>query len=115
VERAARHAGLPPESRRFSPHVTLAYVRGASALTLADYISAQLAFRLPPIPIGSFSLFSARSGSGGGPYVTEAEFPLGPGSQDYTDVWQEDDDDLGDASDNPLTPDDDASNNPHKS
>lgn len=76
-ERIARRAGLPPDSRKFTPHVTLARLGGgASPRAVADYIAMQ-----GHVPRRSFSpdrfvLFSARSATGGGPYLVESEYPL---------------------------------------
>ncbi len=75
-ERAARQAGLPPETRNFSPHVTLARLRGAEPGAVAHYLSAVGAFQAEPFLVEQFVLMSAREGSGGGPYVVEERFPL---------------------------------------
>jgi len=75
-ERAARQAGLPPETRNFSPHVTLARLRGAEPGAVANYLSAVGAFQAEPFLVEEFVLMSAREGSGGGPYVVEERFPL---------------------------------------
>ena len=37
-ERAARNAGLPPESRTFKPHVTLARLKHSNAEAIARYL-----------------------------------------------------------------------------
>ena len=75
-ERAARRAGLPPETRNFLPHVTLARLRGAEPGAVAHYLAAVGAFNAEPFLVDTFVLMSAREGSGGGPYVVEARFPL---------------------------------------
>jgi len=75
-EAAARAAGLPPEPRPFKPHVTLARLRYARAEALARYLGHRGGFRSAPFMVESFALFSAKPG-GGGPYVLEAEYPLG--------------------------------------
>lgn len=75
-ERLVRRIGLPPEKRKFTPHVTLARLR-ASPLDVADYIAARGQFSKLSFPVPRFVLFSARESVGGGPYVVEAEYPLG--------------------------------------
>jgi 2'-5' RNA ligase len=75
-ERLLQRIGLPPESRKFSPHVTLARLRDSSAHQVADYLSSRGSFRSPPFPITRFVLFSSRASTGGGPYVVEAVYPL---------------------------------------
>lgn len=75
-ERAARRVGLPPERRKFTPHVTLARLRSASVLDVADFLSSRGGF--PPISFqpDRFVLYSAREQVGGGPYVVEAAYPI---------------------------------------
>ncbi len=75
-ERAARQTGLPPETRNFSPHVTLARLRRAEPGAVANYLSAVGAFEAEPFQVAEFVLMSSREGTGGGPYVVEARFPL---------------------------------------
>jgi len=75
-ERAARQAGLPPETRNFAPHVTLARLRGAEPGAVAAYLASVGAFQMEPFLVEEFVLMSAREGSGGGPYIVEERFPL---------------------------------------
>ncbi|HEY7085560.1 MAG TPA: RNA 2',3'-cyclic phosphodiesterase [Hyphomicrobiaceae bacterium] len=75
-DRAARAAGLEPEERGFRPHVTLARLRGARQQAVAGFLSDNGALRHAPFLATRFVLLSARPGSGGGPYVVEAEYPL---------------------------------------
>ncbi|MCJ2012510.1 RNA 2',3'-cyclic phosphodiesterase [Methylobacterium sp. J-076] len=76
-ERLARRAGLAPETRRFTPHVTLARLRReaspeavAMALSQAP-VSPPLSFTAERVTV-----FSARESTGGGPYLAEAEVPF---------------------------------------
>jgi 2'-5' RNA ligase len=75
-ERAARIAGLPPEPRNYTPHVTLARLRGTSAESVALYLERQGGFSSEPFKVTRFVLFSSRASVGGGPYVVEAAYPL---------------------------------------
>ena len=74
-ERLARRVGLAPETRKFTPHVTLARLRGVGPREAADMLAAR-----PLLPTRfetqDVVLYSARDSVGGGPYVTEATFPL---------------------------------------
>jgi 2'-5' RNA ligase len=75
-ERLMQRAGLEPEGRKFTPHVTLARLRNSSSRQVAEYLTtrpflAPLSFR-----VTRFVLFSARASVGGGPYVVEAAYPL---------------------------------------
>lgn len=75
-ERMMQMLGLPPDPRKFAPHVTVARLRGVSPATVAAYMEARGGFFWGPIAIGRFVLFSSRSGQGGGPYVVEEAYPL---------------------------------------
>lgn len=75
-DRALRRVGVEPERRKFTPHVTIARLKGASAAAVAAFLSER-----PILPIefvaSRFVLYSARTSQGGGPYVIEAAYPLG--------------------------------------
>lgn len=75
-ERAARSAGLAPESRAWKPHVTLARLRYAKVENVARFLQRNGAWRSAPFVVERFVLYSARPQSGGGPYVVEQDFPM---------------------------------------
>lgn len=79
-ERLMRRIGLEPETRKFTPHVTLARLRQTSSLDVADYLSARGYFRTAPFTVSRFVLFSSRASTGGGPYVVEESYPLSASS-----------------------------------
>lgn len=76
-ERLVRRVGLPPETRKFLPHVTLARLRDASTIDVAGYIASRGRFPKLSFRAERFVLFTARESVGGGPYVVEAAYPLG--------------------------------------
>ncbi len=76
-ERLLRRIGIPPEPRKFTPHVTLARLRAASSMAVADYLSTRGYFFSRRFEAQRFVLFSSRASTGGGPYVIEAAYPLG--------------------------------------
>ncbi len=80
-ERACQQAGLKPERRRFTPHVTLARCRGAPLRAVRDYVAAHNLFAAGPFEVQRFVLFSARPSRGGGPYLVERAYPLGGGDE----------------------------------
>jgi 2'-5' RNA ligase len=88
-ERAAREAGLPPESRNFKPHVTLARLRGARADAVAAYLERQGGVGAEPFTVNRFVLYSSRNSVGGGPYVIEAAYGL-EGAHDADDEAPDD-------------------------
>lgn len=75
-ERMMQRIGLPAEGRRFTPHVTLARLRDASVLDVADYLATRGGFRPVSFQVSRFVLYSSRSSQGGGPYIVEADYPL---------------------------------------
>jgi 2'-5' RNA ligase len=76
-ERRMRRLGLPPETRNYMPHVTLARLRSTSPMAVADYFHARAGLRAAPFDAPRFVLYSARDSVGGGPYLVEAEYLLG--------------------------------------
>lgn len=75
-ERIFQRIGLEPERRKFTPHVTLARLKGAGPADVADYLALRAGFRTAPFPVGRFVLLSSRASRGGGPYVMEEAYPL---------------------------------------
>ena len=84
-ERAARAAGLPPETRAFKAHVTLARLRNTDIAALTMLLERRSLLRTRPFVVEHFSLFSSRPKIGGGPYVVEEVFPLRGSGHDYAD------------------------------
>lgn len=78
VENSVQSAGLPPEERKFSPHVTLARLKGAPALRLQRFIAENAHFLAAPVPVDRFVLFSSFRTSSGPIYTAEAEYLLTP-------------------------------------
>jgi len=77
VESALVRAGCGREGRKFTPHITLARVRGTSMERLQPVLTA-LALVRAEAPIDHFTLFSSQLGSGDPLYTPEAEYPLMP-------------------------------------
>ena len=76
-ERRLRRIGVEPETRKYTPHVTLARLRGAGPAAIASYLAMRGPLVADAFTAERFVLYSAREGSGGGPYVVEAGYPLG--------------------------------------
>ncbi len=75
-ERLMRRVGLEPESRKYTPHVTLARLRNSSSRQVADYLASRALLEPLLFTASRFVLFSSRASVGGGPYVVEAAYPL---------------------------------------
>jgi 2'-5' RNA ligase len=75
-ERWLRRIGIGPETRKYTPHVTLARLRSVRQASVAGYLAERGALIADSFTAERFVLYSAREGSGGGPYVVEAAYPL---------------------------------------
>ena len=75
-ERLMRRIGLPAETRKYVPHVTLARLRNTPSRAVADFLALRGWLAAREFRCDHFALFSARDSVGGGPYVTEAIYPL---------------------------------------
>ena len=77
IETALQRAGVEPERRRFTPHVSLARLDNAVESKLAAYVQANNLFRAEPMEVGHFTLFSSQLGKGQAAYTAEVEYELG--------------------------------------
>ncbi len=76
-EAIARRNGLAPETRKFTPHVTLARLRGVEPEAVGAWLSER-AFPLAlSFEAAGFALYSSRDSVGGGPYRVEAVYSFG--------------------------------------
>lgn len=85
IDRALINIGLPPEGRRYTPHVTLARFGGgrdrsrdASAGRVLQWLEAQGGFFAMPFEAHEFMLYESHLGRKGPDYVPVASFSLGP-------------------------------------
>ncbi len=76
VETALVRAGLPPEGRKFHPHVTLARLRNAPLGRVERFLADQGGYVSLPFRVDEFVLFSSHLGGDGAVYRPEAEFPM---------------------------------------
>ncbi|MDX2274454.1 MAG: RNA 2',3'-cyclic phosphodiesterase [Hyphomonadaceae bacterium] len=76
-ERAARRAGLKAEPRKFTPHVTLAYLGGMGAAQVNEFEQRWNLFEAPSFTAESFGLYSSWiRKSAPSLYRLEADYPL---------------------------------------
>jgi 2'-5' RNA ligase len=75
-ERAARRAGLAPDTRLWKPHVTLARTRGAELARIAAWSAAHNLTRLEPFTATAFGLYSSWRSAGAPRYRLERTYPL---------------------------------------
>jgi RNA 2',3'-cyclic 3'-phosphodiesterase len=76
IENALQRAGLEPERRRFTPHVTLARLDNATPAKIAGFVQAHNLFRAEPMPVDHFTLFSSQLGKEASVYTAEVEYKL---------------------------------------
>jgi len=74
VEMACRRAGLPPETRKFVPHVTLARLNSGSG-PIGDWLLANGTLNLGPWTVRDFSLFESDLTPNGAIYSEITKFP----------------------------------------
>ena len=76
VETALQRIGLAPERKRFSPHVTIARTDRAPPDKVIAYVQAHNLFRVAPVRVEYFTLFSSRLGKEASVYTPEVEYDL---------------------------------------
>lgn len=76
IEAALVRIGLGPETRKFSPHITLARLRNAQAARIDQFLLTHQPLRIGPIPIAAFSLFSSWLQASGPLYREEQRYGL---------------------------------------
>ena len=80
VVTATRQAGLQPERRRFTPHVTLARFSASSVdrARLGAALLDEAGVRIDPFPVTEFHLIESQLGRSGSTYHMLARYPLEP-------------------------------------
>lgn len=76
VEGALHRVGIPKEERKFTPHVTLARIRGETGHHLANFLAEHNLERIWPVPVTEFVLFRSHLSSDGPIYEALVEYPL---------------------------------------
>lgn len=74
VERAVRECGLPLETRKFTPHITLARLGETDPLRLRNFLQRHSLFAPGTIPVEGFTLFSSHLGKGDPHYRAEVDY-----------------------------------------
>ena len=78
IERICQRLSLRPDPRKFTPHVTLARLRGVRVDDVVAYLAARGNFQTAPFTVTRFVVLSSRESVGGGPYVMEEAYGLHP-------------------------------------
>ena len=76
-ERLCQQLGLAAEQRKYTPHVTLARLKGkVSVMETEHFVARNAAFKSRPFEVEAIGLYSSRPSRGGGPYVEEHSYRL---------------------------------------
>jgi RNA 2',3'-cyclic 3'-phosphodiesterase len=76
VESSLKRVGLDPDGRKFTPHVTVARLKGVPSRIVAPYLEYHGSFRAGPFTADHFTLFQSRMGHGGSHYEALARYEL---------------------------------------
>lgn len=76
VEAAAVRAGLEPEPRKFTPHITLCRFKPNTMPEIGPYLEMHNAFSTPAFSLREFSLYQSHLGHGGARYEQLHDYPL---------------------------------------
>jgi 2'-5' RNA ligase len=81
VEHALKGAGIPPEARGFSPHITIARLRETPPAEVAALEERERRFCVGPFPVEEFYLYSSILTRDGAVHKREAAYALAPASR----------------------------------
>jgi RNA 2',3'-cyclic 3'-phosphodiesterase len=86
IDRALKEAAVPPKTRKFAPHVTIARIRAPLSPTrLGTYLMRHNLYRSEAFPVSSFHLYSSWLRADGAEHQLEASYELVPGIDDDFD------------------------------
>jgi RNA 2',3'-cyclic 3'-phosphodiesterase len=74
IEAALRRIDLPPDGRRFIPHVTLAKLDDPSVPKVQEWLAMHALFKAGPFSVDRFGLYSSVRAGGVRVYEREADF-----------------------------------------
>jgi 2'-5' RNA ligase len=80
VESAMVRTGLPPERRKYKPHITLARFRNGVSDRMGGYLQRYSQFVSMPFQVSDFTLYRSHLGSRGAHYEAVAEYDLKRGA-----------------------------------
>ncbi|MDX1586978.1 MAG: RNA 2',3'-cyclic phosphodiesterase [Balneolaceae bacterium] len=78
IESACQQAGLEPDNRSFTPHITLGRNKGKASKGIRDYLDRQKVPEFNPIPVTEFCLFRSELTAKGAIHHLEKKFSLAP-------------------------------------
>ncbi len=76
IDRACQQIGLAPDTRKFTPHVTLARMRYAPLPKVQEFVQTHSLYRANPFTVDSFGLYSSELSHTGSIYHLEQSYRL---------------------------------------
>jgi 2'-5' RNA ligase len=76
LEAAIQQCGMPPEPRKWSPHITLARFKQQPGHDLQRWLEANASLALPPIRVKAFHLFASERRPDGAIHAKVGSYPL---------------------------------------
>ena len=76
IETALQRVGVEADERKFTPHVTLARLRGSPAGKVADWLTDHALYASLAFEVSSFALYSSTLTPNGSVYVPERVYDL---------------------------------------
>ena len=76
IESAVQRVGIAPEERKFSPHVSLARLRGAPSDRVITFLAAHALYASGPFGVNAFILYSSTLTPNGSLYRAERSYRL---------------------------------------
>lgn len=76
VDAAIRRVGQPQDAYKFTPHVTVAWLRNPENRKMIEWLADYALYTSPEFRIDAFNLYSSKLTSDGSVYAVEREYPL---------------------------------------
>ncbi len=76
IESALARVGIARETRRFSPHITLARLKSTPPARVGRFLEQHGLLTSPPFSVERFFLYSSQLGRNGAIHTIEAAYPL---------------------------------------
>jgi RNA 2',3'-cyclic 3'-phosphodiesterase len=76
IETAMQRIGLPAETRKFTPHVTLARLRTSPVECVMDWLADHALLASPAFEVPEFALYSSKLTPDGSVYAPQSVYPL---------------------------------------
>jgi 2'-5' RNA ligase len=76
IESLLQRVGLPAETRKYRPHITLARLRSTPPGAVMDWLTDHARFASESFTVSGFHLYSSRLTPNGSIYVAEQTYPL---------------------------------------